>query len=210
LLPKLFEVFVQGRQALDRAQGGLGLGLALVRKLVELQGGTVTAESPGVGQGSTFTIHMLCASGPAVAAQAPPVAPPRSLRLRILIVEDNPDAREMFRILLETEGHEVYEAASGPSALEQAHRVRPQVGLIDLGLPGFDGLELARQLRADDLTRGMTLVAVSGYGQSDDLRRTFDAGFDDHLVKPVAAEKLVAVLRRAMPRSAELATSAEA
>jgi len=202
---------VQGRQSLDRAQGGLGLGLALVRKLVELQGGTVTAESPGIGLGSAFTIRMPLMTQTVAAPAMPAPAAARTKRLRILIVEDNPDAREMFRILLETEGHEVHEASSGPAAYDQARKVRPQIGLVDLGLPGFDGLELARMLRADDLTRDMTLVAVSGYGQSEDLRRTLDAGFDDHLVKPVPAEKLVAVLRRAMPRSdSALAASAEA
>jgi CheY-like chemotaxis protein/nitrogen-specific signal transduction histidine kinase len=194
LLPRLFEVFVQGRQALDRAQGGLGIGLALVKKLTELQGGTVEACSPGPGQGSTFTVRLPRLMNAKVSLGERRL--PRMLpsRLRVLVVDDNADARDMLRTFLELAGHEVHDAVSGPDAVEKARRVLPDLALVDLGLPGFDGLEVAARLRGDLATRGILLVAMTGYGQPDDKRRTLEAGFEAHIVKPVTSEQLNEVI----------------
>jgi CheY-like chemotaxis protein len=194
LLPRLFEVFVQGRQALDRAQGGLGIGLALVRKLAELQGGTVEARSPGPGGGSTFTVRLpLLVNGRVVLNER---ASPRMLpmSLKVLIVDDNADARDMMRTFLELAGHEVHDAVSGPDAVEKARRVLPDLALVDLGLPGFDGLEVAARLRADEATKGILLVAITGYGQPEDRRRTAEAGFEGHIVKPVTSDQMSDVI----------------
>jgi len=194
LLPRLFEVFVQGRQALDRAQGGLGIGLALVKKLAELQGGSVDASSSGPGQGSTFTVRLPRVMNPKLSLgerRSPRMLPSR---LRVLIVDDNADARDMLRTFLELAGHEVHDAVSGPDAVEKAGRVLPDLALVDLGLPGFDGLEVAARLRSDPATHGVLLVAMTGYGQPDDRRRTAEAGFEAHIVKPVAAEQLTEVI----------------
>jgi signal transduction histidine kinase/DNA-binding response OmpR family regulator len=190
LLPRLFEVFVQGRQALDRAQGGLGIGLALVKKLAELQGGTVEARSPGAGQGSTFTVRL-----PRVANGAAPISEKQSPRmlpssLRVLVVDDNTDARDMLRTFMELAGHEVHEAVNGPDAVDRARAILPDLALVDLGLPGFDGLEVARRLREEAGTQGICLVAMTGYGQPDDRKRTKEVGFDAHIVKPVTSEQL--------------------
>ena len=190
LLPRLFEVFVQGRQALDRAQGGLGIGLALVRKLVELQGGTVEARSEGPGQGSTFIVRLpLLENGRAyVDERSMPRMLPTSLR--VLIVDDNADARDMLRTFLELAGHDVHDAVSGPDAVEKAAQVLPDLALVDLGLPGFDGLEVAARLRSDQATRGILLVAMTGYGQPEDRKRTSEVGFEAHIVKPVTSDQL--------------------
>jgi CheY-like chemotaxis protein/two-component sensor histidine kinase len=194
LLPRLFEVFVQGRQALDRAQGGLGIGLALVRKLAELQGGSVEARSPGPGQGSTFTVKLpLLVNGRVYLSER---RTPRMLptSLRVLIVDDNADARDMLRTFLELAGHEVHDAVSGPDAVEKTLQVLPDLALVDLGLPGFDGLEVAARLRSDPRTHGILLVAMTGYGQPDDRRRTAEAGFEAHIVKPVTSDQLTEVI----------------
>ena len=203
LLPRLFEVFVQGRQALDRAQGGLGIGLALVKKLVELQGGTIEAKSPGPGQGSTFTVRL--PRMPNAPASLSEKKAPRMLpaSLRVLVVDDNADARDMLRTFLELAGHEVHDAVSGPEAVEKAARVLPDLALVDLGLPGFDGLEVAKRLRQDANTRAILLVAMTGYGQPDDRRRTKEVGFDVHIVKPVTSEDLSDVLTLCAGRVAQ-------
>jgi signal transduction histidine kinase/DNA-binding response OmpR family regulator len=196
LLPRLFDLFVQGRQDLDRARGGLGLGLTLVKKLIELQGGTVDAFSGGLGQGSRFVVRLpQLAHSAALPVEEAPATPSRPLR--VLLVEDNDDAREMLRTWLESGGHTVREASNGPDAVEHAIEFRPQLAIIDLGLPGFDGLEVARRLRSDPRTRAALRVALTGYGQGDDRRRTLENGFDAHLVKPVAAEKLREVVQLA-------------
>jgi len=190
LLPRLFEVFVQGRQALDRAQGGLGVGLALVRKLAELQGGTVEARSPGPGGGSTFTVRLpLLVNGRVVLNErrSPRMLP---MSLKVLIVDDNADARDMMRTFLELAGHEVHDAVSGPDAVQKAKEVLPDLALVDLGLPGFDGLEVAARLHADTSTKGILLVAITGYGQPEDRRRTAEAGFEGHIVKPVTSDQM--------------------
>jgi CheY-like chemotaxis protein len=190
LLNNLFDVFVQGGQTLDRAQGGLGIGLTLVRKLIELQGGSVRAFSDGVGKGSTFVVELprlVAVDKPKLVESLPSKG---GASLNVLLVDDNDDARVMLRTYLEIRGHRVHEAANGPEAVDVATRVQPDLALVDLGLPGFDGLEVARRLRRDGRTRGILLVALTGYGQAEDREKTASLGFEAHLVKPVTPERL--------------------
>ena len=188
LLPRIFELFVQGDQAPARAQGGLGIGLTLVRRLVELHGGRVEAASPGEGKGSVFTIAFprLPAPPPASAAPRRRTVPPQ----RTLVVEDNDDARDMLRTLLELDGHTVYVAANGIAGLAAALEHRPDVAVVDIGLPEMDGYEVARKLRASESLKVIKLIALTGYGQADDAQRAYEAGFDLHVVKPVDPERL--------------------
>ena len=206
LLPHVFDVFVQGQRAPDRTDGGLGIGLTLVRKLVQLQGGSIEALSDGPGHGSTFILRLpRSAVEPAPEAPEPPVR--ESSPMRILVVDDNADFRETLRAVLELQGHEVFEAVTGPAAVAAALEHRPQVGLIDLGLPGFDGFEVARQMRADARTASVVLAALTGYGQTEDRQQTASAGFDAHLVKPIGATELAAVLHKAAQRTPEPVTA---
>jgi signal transduction histidine kinase/DNA-binding response OmpR family regulator len=192
LLPRVFDVFVQAKQPPNRARGGLGLGLALVRSLVELHGGTVRAESAGPGKGSAFEIRLPASA----AAEAPALAAPRARRnghgppLRIAIIEDNPDIRETLRELLELRGHEVVEAEDGQRGIELVLARRPDVAFVDIGLPGLDGYEVASRVR----DRGTRLVALTGYGGAEHQNRAAGAGFDAHLVKPVDLDALSRVL----------------
>jgi signal transduction histidine kinase/CheY-like chemotaxis protein len=189
LLPSIFDMFVQGDITLDRARGGLGIGLTLVRSLVDLHGGSVVASSGGVGAGSTFTVRL-----PSVAHATIPLAIasplPGTLPQRVLLVEDGRDAREMLRLLLEQAGHDVYEAEDGFSGVELMDRVRPDVAIIDIGLPGLDGYEVARRMRAHPHGGAMVLVALTGYGSARDHEQSAGAGFDHHLVKPVDIDAL--------------------
>jgi CheY-like chemotaxis protein len=190
-LPLVFDLFTQGENR--RPGGGLGVGLTLVRRLVELHGGRVEATSPGPGRGSVFTVRLPALTSQPTsrgrASEAPAVGPKK----RILIVEDDSDNREMMRILLESFGHEVHDAPDGASGVELASRLEPDVVLVDIGLPGIDGYEVARRIRAT--VRGRPrLVALSGYGQSEDRQRSASAGFDDHLVKPADPERLASIL----------------
>jgi CheY-like chemotaxis protein/two-component sensor histidine kinase len=182
LLPRVFDLFVQGRRTLDRADGGLGIGLTLVRRLVELHGGSVAARSEGTGKGSEFEVRLpeIAAPEEAEGAGAPTQSTPRD----VLVVEDNADAREMLKTLLALAGHRVHEASDGPSGVRLALESRPDVALIDIGLPGFDGYEVASRIRAA-LDGTIRLVALTGYGLPEDERRAKDAGFDDHVVKPI-------------------------
>jgi signal transduction histidine kinase len=191
LLPHVFDLFTQGRRGLDRQQGGLGIGLTLVRRLVEQHGGRVDASSAGPGQGSEFVVR-LPAVEPEQAAVAPVTRGSGSTSRRVVVVEDNADARTMLRLLLEMSGHQVEEAADGLSGLDVALRVQPDVALVDIGLPGIDGYELARRLR--ERAPDIRLVAVTGYGQPEDRDRAFEAGFTTHLVKPVGPDDLDRVL----------------
>ena len=195
LLPRIFELFVQGPRALDRAQGGLGIGLTLVRRLVELHGGAVAVDSAGPGRGSEFTVRLpaLDTSGVAPSAVEARHTPPQ----RIAIVEDKDDVRASLKQLLELDGHEVVEAADGRCGLALILRERPDLALIDIGLPGIDGRDLARAVRADAAGAATRLVAVTGYGSPVDLRNGLEAGFDDYLVKPVDAQVLRALIARA-------------
>ena len=211
LLPNLFDRFFQARQGPDRALGGLGLGLALVKSLVEMHGGTVTAESPGLGRGSTFTVRLpLLVPVDEQGADArhidePPARKPRA-RLGVLVVDDNVDAAESLRDLFTLLGHDVQVAHDGAEALRLAQARPPDVALLDIGLPGMDGHELAAHLRA--LVPDAFLVAATGYGQEVDRRASHDAGFDRHLVKPLGVDELEGLVheqegRRAAERARE-------
>jgi signal transduction histidine kinase/GAF domain-containing protein len=201
MLDKIFEVFTQIERSVKQAQGGLGLGLTLVRRLVELHGGSVEAASGGTGQGSTFTLRLPLAVGtPALQSKHGAVAPPRDLPqpLRVLVVDDNEDAADCLAALLTLDGHEVQLAHTGPDALSQAQAHAPDVVLLDIGLPGFDGYEVAKRLHAQHAPdRVPRLIAVTGFGTQDDQRRAREAGFDAHLVKPVTTTLLLQALRPA-------------
>jgi CheY-like chemotaxis protein len=200
MLGRIFDPFMQVRDRHGRLREGLGLGLNLVRSLVELHGGTITASSEGPGTGSEFVVRLpapRASVGRAVpiAAQAPEAEGPPPRR-RILIVDDNVDAAVvMARMLSRSYGQEVGVAHDGPGALEAARRLGPEVVLLDIGLPGLDGHEVARRLRAGPGGDRMLLVALTGWGQEEDRRRSQEAGFDRHLVKPVEPEDIVGLLR---------------
>lgn len=186
LLPRIFDLFSQGSTTLDRSRGGLGLGLALVRQLVELHGGTVRAASDGPGRGARFTVCLPRVRGEQALEGSSAGRSRDALRpTRFLIVDDNVDAVETLGTLLEADGHQVARAYDGESALVMARRVRPEVVLLDVGLPRIDGWEVARRLRATADTASAVLLALSGYGQTEDRTRSRDAGFDCHLLKPV-------------------------
>jgi CheY-like chemotaxis protein len=195
----VFEPFTQEQRSADRAQGGLGLGLALVRSLVELHDGTVTARSPGAGRGAEFTVTLARVdqsgagtAGREAAARADHTAPGGTLD--ILIVDDNADAAESLAIVLREQGHRVRVAHEARSALAHAAAAPPRVVLLDIGLPDMDGLELARRLRSLKSTRGALLVALTGYGQAGDRERSQAAGFDFHLVKPADPSRIAALI----------------
>lgn len=190
---RIFDLFVQGERGLDRGAGGLGVGLALVKRLTEMHGGTVSATSPGPGQGATFTVTLPAVLPPAEQA-APSEIAPRVAPRRVLIVEDNDDTRHMLHEVLAFNGHNVREARDGATALALAAESRPDVALIDIGLPDVDGYEVARRMRAAPGGRSIGLIAITGYGQAEDQRRAYDAGFDAHLTKPVAPERLKQVM----------------
>ncbi len=193
LLPRVFGLFVQGPHGPDRGRGGMGLGLALVQRITQMHGGTVEARSAGAGRGATFTVRLPVTTESDPAADQHDAPAPRVGKRRILIVEDNQDAREMMQTMLSLEGHSVRAVPDGRSGLAETARWQPDVVLVDIGLPDVDGYEVARQLRAADL-HAVTLIAVTGYGQAEDERRAAAAGFDLHLTKPVSAERLRQVL----------------
>jgi CheY-like chemotaxis protein/two-component sensor histidine kinase len=192
LEPRLFETFAQADSSLARSKGGLGLGLALVKGLVELHGGSVAAASDGPGRGAEFSFRLPVDREPRAAAP-PDDGAPAPLR-RVLLVEDNADAAASLRMVLELAGHEVAVAATGHEGVEEARRLRPEVVLCDLGLPGMSGFEVARALRADPATAAALLVAVSGYGRDEDQTQAQEAGFDAALVKPVEPAELARLL----------------
>jgi len=198
-LKSIFELFAQAPTTLDRARGGMGLGLTLVRALVELQGGTVAADSAGINQGSRFEVRLpYVEAGAVVETPAPEVVEDgriASAGMRVVVVEDNVDVRETLVELLVLEGYAVEEAADGPQGLTRIMSARPDAALIDIGLPGFDGYELARRARRT-LGDSVLLIAMTGYGQAEDTRRAFEAGFDDHITKPVSIEDVDTALRR--------------
>jgi signal transduction histidine kinase/CheY-like chemotaxis protein len=203
LLDEIFEPFTQASTSLDRSEGGLGLGLSLVRGLVALHGGDVRARSEGPGRGSEFLVELPLSARPLeTAARARPatsatVEPQDGpARRHVLVVEDNADNRETLVMLLESFGHEVVTASDGPSGVQVAIDAHPEVAIVDIGLPGFDGYEVGRRLR-EALGRSVTLVALTGYGQADDRDRARAAGFDVHLTKPADVELVAAVIERA-------------
>lgn len=199
LTGRVFELFAQAERSVDRSLGGLGLGLALVKSLVELHGGSVACASPGLGLGSTFSVCLPCCAGNAapcedVAAPIAADATGKAAALRVLVVDDNVDAAVTLAMVLEAAGHQTLVEHGALAALERARAAPPQVCLLDIGLPEMDGKELARRLRADPATAGALLVAVTGYGQDSERQQIMAAGFDHHLVKPVDMERLGAIL----------------
>jgi signal transduction histidine kinase/ActR/RegA family two-component response regulator len=188
MLESIFEPFVQAEQTLARSDGGLGIGLAVVRRLVELHGGRVKATSLGLGRGSQFTLHLPLSD---IGIQRPgKEAPDCATRFRICVVEDVADIAWMMRKLLEKLGHEVTVAPDGEQGVEMILGSCPDLAFVDVGLPGIDGYQVAERVRKDPRGRSMALIATTGYGQAEDLQRALDAGFDHHLVKPVSFEAL--------------------
>jgi len=200
-IDRVFEMFAQVDHSLERSRGGLGIGLTLVRRLVEMHGGSVAATSAGLDRGSEFVVTLPLASelvdvvAPVLAAPAAPAqAKAPASRLQILVVDDNGDSADSLALLLSLGGHETHIARDGPQALARAEALRPQAILLDLGLPGLSGYEVCRRLRAESWTAATPIIAVTGWGQDDDRQRSKEAGFDGHLVKPIVLAELTALL----------------
>ena len=202
LLPRMFDLFAQADRSLARSEGGLGIGLTLVRSLAELHGGTVTATSEGPDKGSEFVLRLPAAVSPAAPGDGLPRGPDKTPRrgLRILVVDDNEDTAHGMARLLRLTGHTVWVAHNGPDALARGREHTPEVVVLDIGLPGMDGYEVADLLRKEDCCESAVIIAVSGYGQEQARGRSGAAGFDHHLVKPVDFEELLAVMKQAEPR----------
>jgi PAS domain S-box-containing protein len=198
LLPHVFDLFIQADRSLERKQGGLGLGLTLVRRLVEMHGGRVEAASAGPGLGSAFTIRLPCLAAevvePAPAAEPAEAARPPGPARRILVVDDHQDSTDSLALFLRLRGHEVRTAPDGPTALDEIERYRPEVVFLDLGLPGMSGYDVARRVRMRTDLGPLQLVALTGYGTDGDRQKTRDAGFDVHLAKPVDPRAVDALL----------------
>jgi CheY-like chemotaxis protein len=201
MLPRIFDLFVQQPRKLDRAEGGLGLGLTVVKRLVDLHGGTVEASSAGTDAGSEFVVKLPTVAAGVDETSASPKAQPGEghgiRRCRVAIVEDYADAREALEMVLRFDGHEVRTASDGPSGLALILAAQPNVAFIDIGLPGLTGYEIARRIRQAATGTDFFLVAITGYGQSFDRTQALEAGFDDHLVKPVDPGDLARVMARA-------------
>lgn len=194
-LPEMFQLFAQGERSIARSEGGLGIGLTIVQKLAEMHGGSVTAESEGPGKGSEFTIRLPAARRSV--SKGPKQSPAEGAvqrGSRILVVDDSVDTAQGLSRLLTLLGNEVQMVHDGPSAISKAITFRPDFLLLDIGLPGMDGYQVASKLREDEHCKGCTIIAVSGYGQEEDRRRSRAAGFDHHLVKPVEFDALVSLL----------------
>jgi CheY-like chemotaxis protein/two-component sensor histidine kinase len=206
LLPRVFEMFSQVKSSIDRAEGGLGIGLALVKGLVELHEGTVEARSEGLGKGAEFVVTLpLPGHGQQPAAQngdsTRNETPPRAAR--ILVADDNRDAAASLATLLQLDGHEITVANDGRHALAAAESFRPHIALLDIGMPKLNGYEVARHVRAEAWGKSVVLVAVTGWGQSEDKRRAFEAGFDHHFTKPLDLDVLGAFLNDVLSRRRE-------
>lgn len=195
MLPRIFDLFVQGNQSIARSSGGLGIGLTLLRTLVELHGGTVEAASDGVGKGSSFVVSLPLALAPALVGSSDDREPAAKAVRSVVLVEDQPDARRMLQLLLESQGVRVATADNGADGAALIERVRPDLALVDLGLPIMSGFELARQVRSNSDNERTRLVALSGYGQDGDVQAALDAGFDEHLTKPPDPARLEALVQ---------------
>jgi CheY-like chemotaxis protein len=204
MLPRIFELFVQVDHASTKAQGGLGIGLTLVKNLVEMHNGTVEARSEGLGKGSEFVVRLPLSAQVADPDQGgeagqQPSQPPAASGYRLLVVDDNQDAADSLAMLLKLQGHEVRVAFSGVAALEMTKTYTPDVVFMDIGMPGMDGYEAARRMREQPGLRRVVMAALTGWGQQEDRRRTAEAGFNYHLVKPPdpgAVEGVLAELKR--------------
>jgi len=194
LLPRLFEPFMQADRTLARSGGGLGLGLVLVKGLVELHGGQVSASSAGTGRGAEFVVRLPLAAGAAVAVGAAVADGVVAGGRRLLVIDDDGDVGEALRAALEVGGHEVEIAANGYEGIAKARVFKPDVVLCDIGLPGMDGYGVARAIRADEALRAIRLVALSGYAQAMDVAKARAAGFDEHLAKPTSIDKVNRIL----------------
>jgi len=199
MLGKIFDMFMQVDNSLDRAQGGLGIGLSLVKRLVQMHGGSVEAHSKGVGTGSEFVVRLPAASRPPAANEAPAGegAAAEPIRRRILVVDDNPDSATSLAMILSLLGHDTRTANDGVQALEVADDFRPDLALLDIGMPKLNGYETARRIRQTEWGRDMLLAALTGWGQEVDRLRSSDAGFDVHLIKPVNVTDIQRLLAKA-------------
>ena len=196
LLPRIFDLFVQATSGLDRAHGGLGIGLTLVERLVKLHGGSVEAHSEGLGRGSEFVVRLPILASPVPVHPPPPKSPAREIARRILIVDDNEDSARSMSNLQRLRGHETRTAFTGPAAVAAAAVFAPEIVLLDIGLPGMDGYEVARQLRAMPALASAFIVGMSGYGSDEDRAHAREVGFDEYMVKPVDLNLLREHLRR--------------
>lgn len=192
MLPHIFDVFRQAEQGLDRKRGGLGLGLTLVKGLMELHHGTIGATSEGEGKGATFTLTLPTMAKPLSVTTATPEAllSQPSVKRRVLVIDDNRDAAESVQTFLDLEGHDVLTAHSGSSGIETARNFRPDVIICDIGLPGMSGYEVARTIRDDKNLSSAYMIALTGYGRDEDRTQAQKAGFDIHLSKPIDCENL--------------------
>ena len=197
LLPHLFDLFRQAESSLDRSQGGLGIGLTIVRSLVEMHGGRVEARSDGLGTGAAFIVSLPIQRKQASAPEIICTDPEKNAnpRYRILVVDDNVDAAEMLSMLLELDGHEVCAVHDGKAALTAAQTHRPDVILLDIGLPELNGYEVAKWLRSHEAFRRTVVIAMTGFGQERDCQQSLESGCDAHLTKPVAPQVLRDFLR---------------
>ncbi len=199
MMPRLFEMFSQANRSLDRSQGGLGIGLSLVRGLVELHGGTVRAHSKGPGTGSEFVVRLPVVAEPKGAASAAGSQPSGAGR-KILVADDNRDAAESLAMILAILGHEVHTASDGQEAVDAAEALRPDMVVLDIGMPRLNGYQAARRIREQPWGRNIVLVALTGWGQAEDKRQAMAAGFTAHMVKPAEPTALAALLRSEPPR----------
>jgi signal transduction histidine kinase/CheY-like chemotaxis protein len=201
MLPRIFDLFMQGDRSLDRREGGLGIGLTIVKHLVEMHGGRITAHSAGLSRGSSFRVQLPRARSTEPLPLSTAAAPHPSHSRRILIVEDNEDAAESLLMLLQMDGHDVKVEHEGSTALALLEDYPAEIAFIDIGLPGMDGYSLAQAIRARFATRALRLYAMTGYGRPEDRALALAAGFDEHLTKPVDPERLTMLLRAASRRS---------
>jgi CheY-like chemotaxis protein/two-component sensor histidine kinase len=193
LLPRIFDLFVQASRSADRKNGGLGIGLTLVRRLVKLHGGSIEARSEGLGRGAEFLVRLpILSEAPAQPAPVPPA--PREASRRILIVDDNTDSAHSMALLQSRHGHQTHTAFTGPDAVIAAAEYRPEFILLDIGLPGMDGFEVARTIRSMPELAGVILIAMSGYGSKEHRAQARQAGFDAYMVKPIDLDRLQEML----------------